>query len=312
MIRKKQTLYILLLILSFSVGYFLKSTTTKPAITEIPPSDSLRQNVAGCESQQRLGDLTGDGKPEYVLFCGNIININYPPTDNIFAQKVEDISSFYDLFHFIVDYDSKKLYENYWTTKEAYVFPKDKPRFFAITSLYYSGGSSLIAFGVYRIEEKKIKRVFQSKFSDMKGRNSSVVFSENKPSFTTTALSLDDGKTTIINYGWNEEKHSFEKGETQILLLNGIPVDQVEAECANNNGIWMKGNFNTGFYCNIKYADGGKACNDSSDCLSNQCISYLKVNNESNRAGQCANFVTNLGCYGLIKKGKLTNFACFD
>lgn len=130
---------------------------------------------------------------------------------------------------------------------------------------------------------------------------------------------VEDGDGFILNYSSPRDenlnnvqysvRYRYKNGKFE---PEGQGEKEKEKECVNNNGVWMKGNWNIGFYCNIKYTDGGKACKDSSDCMSNQCISYPKENNESNIVGQCANFVTNLGCYQLVKKGKLTNIACFD
>ena len=78
-------------------------------------------------------------------------------------------------------------------------------------------------------------------------------------------------------------------------------------ECENNNGVWMKGPFGKEFFCNKTFSDGGKVCNDSMDCLSQQCIVY-----SGNKIGECAKALTNYGCYGLLVKNRITEYACRD
>lgn len=88
-----------------------------------------------------------------------------------------------------------------------------------------------------------------------------------------------------------------------------------EDDCVKNNGVWMESPLIKKHFCNIKYTDGGKSCTDSAQCLSQQCIGkpqYGKPSEEKRIIGQCAGWAVNLGCYGLLEKGKLTDFSCRD
>ncbi|MBI2334249.1 hypothetical protein HYU96_00415 [Candidatus Daviesbacteria bacterium] len=85
---------------------------------------------------------------------------------------------------------------------------------------------------------------------------------------------------------------------------------QIVDKCEKSGGVWMQGPFGEGPFCNKKYSDGGKSCTDSSQCLSKQCI--IRKEERMSREGKCADWQVNYGCYGLLKRGRITNDACRD
>lgn len=127
----------------------------------------------------------------------------------------------------------------------------------------------------------------------------------------------------LIQIDFLEVTKPSENLEEQVYLpepTETITIDPAEAlkkdkenkkECENNNGIWMKGPFGEGPFCNETFPDGGKACNDSSDCLSKQCISDLSYS-KNDLIGECASKLVNYGCYSLLEKNRITESICVD
>lgn len=130
---------------------------------------------------------------------------------------------------------------------------------------------------------------------------------------------VEDGDGFILHYSSpRDENMNNVQYSVRYRYINGQfkPDDpgekEKEKECVDNNGIWMKGPFGKEFFCNNTFSDGGKVCKDSSDCLSQQCLSSVTKDNGLSIVGVCSDRVTVYGCHGLVKEGKLTSYACID
>lgn len=68
--------------------------------------------------------------------------------------------------------------------------------------------------------------------------------------------------------------------------------------------------------CSVKYADAGKTCQDSSECMGDCVITEMPKKKLFGRnqpiIGQCATFNSSFGCYGLVQNGKTDGVMCVD
>ena len=99
------------------------------------------------------------------------------------------------------------------------------------------------------------------------------------------------------------------------LLTEGKCTEkQIVEKCEEDGGVWMLGPFGEGPFCNKKYSDGGQECADSRQCLSKQCMVRPDLYNHLPKGseGKCADWQINYGCFGLLKRGIITNYACRD
>lgn len=293
------------LLLFFKLFFIIFAFIGTVYVLDKNASTPQTQETNGCQVAQNIGDLNKDGTIEHLYFCSDRITINTVVSDGGYYEYklVEDKNSFPDLFSYPF-YIWSKPDKGDWTTKEALVFPKNNPQFFAITSEGFIDHNK--AFGIYWLKGKEVKQVFKLGFHDLtRGRSTYPIFSENKPAFQTVSLSLiEKNKEEIVtHYLWNGQKETFEKGEE---LLNGIPTAKLKEECSRNNGIWMMGPFGEGPFCNISQPDEGKPCNDGSDCLSHICLSYNRQ-----VPGKCSKLKTIYGCYDFIKRERVLG-VCVD
>lgn len=341
--------------LGFLLGLIIGMLLAAQSEYNYPNIQNTQKASTGCDVAQNIGDINDDGKDEYVIFCGDTINISNYLTEIAFDfTKLDNVSSFYDLFHFDQGLSSAPDdYANWWTTKIVKTFPKTKPQFFAIVSFFEVGAGTKEAFGVYKSYSDGFKRVFKASFEDLPGRGSAVWFSDSSPAFQLTGdlgqLGCGGCRMEWIEfYKWNYAKEQFELENNNhradfVKLLDGyqkqdedgcnlsvgdninehrdlslsalfqkyfnvnmycdnnsgIPKRDVafflktketirkiisgenislkqlypdEEDCIKSNGVWVKGPFGEGPFCNKVYEDGGKECTDSSQCLSKQCI----------------------------------------
>lgn len=68
--------------------------------------------------------------------------------------------------------------------------------------------------------------------------------------------------------------------------------------------------------CIVKFADAGKTCQDSSECLGDCTITEMPEKKLFGKnqpiSGQCTTFNSPFGCYGLVKNGKTDGIMCVD
>ncbi len=206
-INKTITIFVVGVIL-FGAGIKLgqKSFKITPGEWEIlneTPQDSDDM----CISRTNLGDLNGDGQPDFLTNCKDQIRIWITPGDDGgMGPVLEDIKSFPDLFKF-----SRINSQYLW--REVTTFPKANPNFFAIKSTFFSGTSDLEAFGIYQIIDGKTIRVFKLGFDDISGRTFAPIFSDVENKFQTISQSLNTSTsewvTTIKYYSWDQKQNTF-------------------------------------------------------------------------------------------------------
>lgn len=180
------------------------ATPIKPTLATTDTSDDL------CISRVVLGDLNKDKIPDYIEHCKDWIGIYFSHIgdDSLRSEKFEDIESFTDLFKLSKD-------DTYYLSREVILFPEIEPQFIVVKSIYYSGGSYLEPFGIYKIDDRKLDRVFKHGFRDMKGRSVNVEFSELSKDFAIESLSRSDSPDnewylTTESYSWDYFFNKFE------------------------------------------------------------------------------------------------------
>lgn len=80
-----------------------------------------------------------------------------------------------------------------------------------------------------------------------------------------------------------------------------------KAACESSGGVWKRWGLIGEEYCQIPASDGGKSCNNGSECILDKCIS------EENKApGKCQTYKNTFGCFSYIEDGKVTGAICID
>lgn len=99
-----------------------------------------------------------------------------------------------------------------------------------------------------------------------------------------------------------------------------ITIPITKDDCLKINGIWKKQGPEPFETCNLKASDRGNICHDNDEC---QGWCQVDLNREeisqgmrgkmytNKRRGQCSVWVVELGCFGMMKKGK-TEVICID
>ena len=81
--------------------------------------------------------------------------------------------------------------------------------------------------------------------------------------------------------------------------------------CKAEGGVWGRGGLNPDPFCNMRYADAGKACRDASEC-GGLCIADEGQDAMSRSTGVCQTFTSQFGCYGLVEDGVAGPTLCVD
>lgn len=101
-----------------------------------------------------------------------------------------------------------------------------------------------------------------------------------------------------------------------VKIKGGKATSEETALCEKQGGqITQEGYFQYDA-CSVKFADGGKACQDSSECMGDCVIQEMPKKNLFNKnqaiTGKCTSFNSPFGCYGLVKNGKTDGIMCVD
>lgn len=202
--------FLIFLLLGLIVGFILGSQTTKTNNLFQNAKQTQKDNAPDevCISEIELADLNEDKLPEYLINCRNKIKLIISPySDDFNGITMEDDVSFPDLFHFLG-------YEDNSILRKVMVFPKNKPKFILIKSIENTGGSYLEAFGIYKLNNGKVERIFKKGFDELKGRGVSIEPSDSKDEFRITVsripdYSTGDWETTIEDYTFDSSINSF-------------------------------------------------------------------------------------------------------
>lgn len=207
-------------IIGYSISYFyallfsaseIKKSQKEPVKTTI--AENFKTEGEFCFSRVSVGDMNRDGKNDFIIQCKDMVgyHLSFEGDDNLLgSDKLEDKQSFSDLFTF-------NGFDEY-LQREVATFPKADPKFIVIKSIFYSGATYLEAFGIYRVNGKRIDRVFKSSFSDDGGRSKSIDFSDTEDEFEIISLTRPDINSwykTIKMYRWNSSLNTFELINTQ-------------------------------------------------------------------------------------------------
>jgi len=132
---------------------------------------------------------------------------------------------------------------------------------------------------------------------------------------------LDGDEDTWICSNGKWVKHGQPSYSKPIVSCNGItPLPKNKQDCINQGGIWEKQGPEPFETCDRKTVDRGNLCRDNDECegwcqvdltrseLSQGMLGELKTNKKN---GQCSVWVVELGCFGMMKKGK-ANVICID
>lgn len=99
-----------------------------------------------------------------------------------------------------------------------------------------------------------------------------------------------------------------------------ITLPKIKEDCLKMGGLWKKKGIEPFETCNVKATDRGNICHDNSECqgwcqvdLTREELSrgmWGKLLLDKKR-GQCSLWVVELGCFGMMKKGR-TQVICID
>ena len=96
------------------------------------------------------------------------------------------------------------------------------------------------------------------------------------------------------------------------------PLPKTKDECIKNGGTWKKLGPDPVETCNIKAADRGSICTDSSECegwcQANATREQLRAGMSGKTwrgKGQCSVWRVELGCFGILKEGRVS-VICID
>lgn len=218
---KKQIMkykFLIFLLLGLIIGFIFGRQTTR--------TNNLFQNIKQtqkdntpdevCISEIELADLNKDELPDYLINCRNKIKVIISPySDDFNGIAIEDDVSFPDLFYF-------PGYEDNSILRKVMVFPKNKPKFILVKSIEYTGGSYLEAFGIYKLNNGKVERIFKKGFAELKGRGVSIEPSDFRDEFRITVsrisdYSTGDWETTIEDYTFDNSINSFKLARENII-----------------------------------------------------------------------------------------------
>jgi hypothetical protein len=99
-----------------------------------------------------------------------------------------------------------------------------------------------------------------------------------------------------------------------------IPLPNNQSGCITSGGIWKKQGPEPFATCNRKAVDRGNLCRDNSECEGMCQVDLTKDElslgmrgkiNVNKKYGQCSVWVVELGCNGIMKRGK-TQVICVD
>lgn len=105
-----------------------------------------------------------------------------------------------------------------------------------------------------------------------------------------------------------------------ISCRGATPLPKKEKECIKQGGVWEKQGIDPVATCDRKTIDRGNLCRDNSECegwcqvdltrdeLRQGMSGKLKTNRKH---GQCSVWVVELGCFGMMEKGK-AKVICID
>lgn len=228
MVKKNIIILVIVLISLFAIFVSVGSRSNPSSAPAKKQTETVNKSNAHppCQFMQSIGDLNNDGIIDYILFCGETIYAHYANPESLYDQKIEDISSFPDLFYYTPDNGKTKLE----IIKQVFLFPKNNPQFFVISSMMNGGPWQRYADGVYKFQGGIIRRVFKRGFREITGRWPFINFDNTRSAFS---LNGDHGYIGCLGcrldwidfYTWSELNQEFvldnvnHKEEFQKLLV---------------------------------------------------------------------------------------------
>jgi hypothetical protein len=90
------------------------------------------------------------------------------------------------------------------------------------------------------------------------------------------------------------------------------PTEKQVADCAKRGGSLIRGGMRGAYHCVVKFADGGKTCDDKSQCQG-QCVSYRFDHHYGQKGtGICQYNSSPFGCYATVTNGEVGGVRCVD
>jgi len=90
------------------------------------------------------------------------------------------------------------------------------------------------------------------------------------------------------------------------------PTEKQVADCAKRGGSLERGGMLGAYHCVVKFSDGGKTCDDRSQCQG-QCVSYRFDHPYGQKGtGICQYNSSPFGCYATVTKGIVGGVKCVD